>query len=306
MPSNTKGIYFALTTAFISGVSIFVNKFAVDSIQPPLVFITAKNVGVGLLIIGIIIATRKWKLIKKLNKREILYLVLIGTIGGSIPFYLYFTGLSQIPAINAAIIHKTLIFWVAILAIPLLKEKLTRTQIVAVLLLFISNFFVGGFKGFQFSHGELLILIATIFWAVENILAKKILPTIDPDLIAAARMGFGSIILLVASILNAPSGLANITMLSSIQLFWMVLTIVTLLGYVMSWYRALKYAPAITVTSVLVAGTLVTNILSAIFITHTWTITMAIQSGLILIGVVLFYISAKKFPFLKISKSEAV
>ena len=120
MSYKTKGIYLALITALISGVAIFINKFAVDAIHPPLVFTAMKNAGVGLFIIGILLLTPKWKLIKKLTKREIIYLISIGIIGGSIPFYLYFTGLSQIPAINAAIIQKTLVFWVTLVAIPVL------------------------------------------------------------------------------------------------------------------------------------------------------------------------------------------
>lgn len=291
---RTNGIYLALTTALISGVAIFVNKFAVTVIQPPLVFTAVKNFGVGMLILSIILATKKWKLIPKLNKKERMYLVLIGIIGGAIPFYLYFTGLSQIPAINAAIIHKSLIFWVAILALPLLKERLTKLQLLAVCLLFASNYIIGGFKGFEFSQGELFILIATMFWAVENILAKKILPSVDPDLITMARMGFGSLILMTAAVITAPSGLTNILFLNSTQWFWMVLTIATLLGYVMSWYRALKYAPAVTVTAILVSSTLITNVLSAVFVTHTWNITMAIQAFVMILGVGMFYLAAKK------------
>lgn len=290
----TKGIYLALITAAISGVAIFVNKFAVTAIQPPLVFTTIKNLGVGLLIIAILLAGKKWKLIKKITKRELIYLILIGLIGGTIPFYLYFTGLTQIPAINAALIHKTLVIWVAVMAISLLKEKMSPLQIFAVILLFGANLLVGGFQGFTFLEGEFLILIATIFWAIENILAKKILPTVDPDIVTAARMGFGSIILLAASALTAPAALAHSITLTSIQWLFMVITIATLLGYVMTWYRALKYAPAITVTSILVASTLVTNILSAIFITHNWDILMGIQAVLMLIGCALFYLAAKR------------
>lgn len=290
----TKGIYLALITAAISGVAIFVNKFALTAIQPPLVFTSVKNFGVGLLIISILLAGRKWKLIKKINRRELIYLFLIGIIGGTIPFYLYFTGLTQIPAINAALIHKTLVIWVALMAIPLLKERMSPLQILGVILLFGANIFVGGFQGFTFLEGEFLILIATIFWAIENILAKKILPTVDPDIVTAARMGFGSLILLVASALTAPSALFSSLSLTSMQWFFMALTIATLLGYVMTWYRALKYAPATTVTSILVASTLVTNILSAIFITHMWDYLMGIQAVLMLIGVVLFYLAAKR------------
>lgn len=301
----TKGIYLALITAFISGIAIFVNKFAVTAIQPPIVFIAVKNAGVGLLILAILIAGRKWKLVKKLNKRELIYLFCIGIIGGSIPFYLYFTGLTQIPAINAAIIHKTLVIWVAFMAIPLLKEKMSALQIFAVILLFGANLLVGGFAGFTFLEGEFLILIATIFWAIENILAKKILPTVDPDIVTAARMGFGSIILLGAAVITAPAALAKSLSLTSTQWFFMIITIATLLGYVMSWYRALKYAPATTVTSVLVASTLVTNVLSAIFLTHTWTILMGIQAVLMIIGVAVFWLSAKKEVGVK-SKNLAI
>lgn len=289
--NTTKGIYLALTTAFISGVAIFVNKFAVTVIQPPVMFTAVKNTGVGLLILAILLTSRKWKLVKKLNKRELIYLILIGIIGGSIPFYLYFTGLTQIPAINAAIIHKTLVIWVALFAIPLLKEKMSALQIFAVILLFGANLLVGGFQGFTFLEGEFLVLIATIFWAIENVLAKQILPTVDPDIVTSARMGFGSIILLGATTITAPAALVKSLFLTPTQWLFMIITMATLLGYVMTWYRALKYAPATTVTSVLVASTLVTNILSAIFVTHQWTILMGIQTVLMIVGVALFWFS---------------
>jgi drug/metabolite transporter (DMT)-like permease len=288
MSNYKKGIYFALGTALISGISNFVNKFALDVIKPPLVFTATKNIGVGLLIIGILIFTAKWKKIKQLKRKEIYYLLAIGIIGGSIPFYLFFTGLSQVPAINAALIHKTLVFWVILLAIPFLKEKLSPLQIIAVLCIFAGNLTIGGFKGFSFSQGELFILIATILWAVENILAKKILPSVDPDIVTAARMGFGSLILLTAAAISAPQALLKTTSLSSAQWFWLILAIVLLLGYVTSWYRALKYAPAIMVTSVLTTATLVTNILSAVFVTHALTLDLAIQSGLTMLGICFF------------------
>jgi len=135
------------------------------------------------------------------------------------------------------------------------------------MLLFLSNLLIGGFKGFQLSHGELLVFTATILWAFENVLAKKVLSTVDLDIVTAARMGFGSVVLLVASLFTAPKSLTQITQLDTTQWFWMILTMTALLGYMTSWYRALKLAPATTVASVLVASTLITNLLSAIFIT---------------------------------------
>jgi drug/metabolite transporter (DMT)-like permease len=290
----TKGIYFALIAAVISGFSVFINKIAVSTIKPPIVFTAEKNALVGLLIIGVIFATFKWKKIKHLTRKETIYLLLIAVIGGAIPFYLFFTGLSQISAINGQLINKTLVFWTAVLAILFLKERMNKTQIIAVLLLFISNFFIGGFMGFKYSTGELLVLLATMLWAVESILAKKILPNVDPDIVTAARMGIGSAILLVMAAIIAPTALkGSIQHMTQVQMFWMVISVSLLFGYVTCWYRALKYAPVIMVASILVAATLITNILSAIFITHAWTLMMGIQSVMIALGVGLFWYAEK-------------
>lgn len=293
MSSNLKkGIYLALITACISGVSVFVNKIAVDIIKPPLVFTAEKNALVGLSIIGVLLLSRRWKKVKNLQKKEIINLILIGIIGGSLPFYLFFTGLATIPAVNGAIIQKTLVIWVTILAIPLLKERFTPLQFLAVTLLFFSNLVVGGFAHFQYSLGELMVLGATILWAIENIIAKKILPSVDPDILTSARMGIGSIILLAASLFAVPEALFKSFSLTPAQWFWMSISVILLLGYVTSWYRALKFAPAITVTSVLVSATLVTNILSAIFVTHKWTMIMGAQAFLVTLGIVLFWLAA--------------
>ena len=287
-------IYLALTTTFISGVAVFVNKYAVTAIKDPLVFTAVKNGLVGILILALLIATSKWKLIKSLNKKDSVYLLLIGIVGGAIPFYLFFTGLSLIPAINAALIHKTLVFWVALFAIPLLKERMSKTQILGVLMLFAGNLLVGGFKGFTFSKGELFVLIATILWGVENVIAKKALKNIDPDLVTAARMGFGSLILLAAAALTSPNALKGVLTFSSSQWFWVIISSAALLGYVMSWYRALKMAPATFVTSILVAATLITNILSAVFITHSPSFLFSPQFILIAGGIIVLVIASKK------------
>jgi len=287
-------IYLALTTTFISGVAVFVNKYAVTAIKDPLVFTAVKNGLVGILILALLIATSKWKLIKSLNKKDSVYLLLVGVVGGAIPFYLFFTGLSLIPAINAALIHKTLVFWVALFAIPLLKERMSKTQILGVLMLFAGNLLIGGFKGFTFSKGELFVLIATILWGIENVIAKKALKNIDPDLVTAARMGFGSLILLAAAALTSPNALKGVLTFSSSQWFWVIISSAALLGYVMSWYRALKMAPATFVTSILVAATLITNILSAVFITHSPSFLFSPQFILMAGGIIVLVITSKK------------
>lgn len=298
MQSSAQGLKLAFLTALISGVSIFVNKFAVASFETPVMLPAIKNSLVGLLFLASLVVAGRWQKslaeVKSLTKKQILQLVSVAVIGGALPFYLFFTGLAQIPAVNASIIHKSLVFWVALLAIPLLKEKLSKIQSLAVLMLFAGNLLVGGFKGLSFTAGELMVLGATLLWAVETIMVKKLVNGISLSLLATARMGLGSLLLLTASAISSPTGFTRIVTLTGTQWFWISLTAVTLFGYVSCWYRALKKASAISVSAILVSATLITNILSAIFITHVWNVTLTYQGLLIFVGIVFLAFSLGK------------
>ncbi len=279
---ETKGIYLALITAIISGFSIFFNKYAVGVITPPLFFTGMKNVFVALIILALVIGTHKLNTIKKLSAKDIYLLLAIGVIGGAIPFYLFFTGLALVPAINAALLQKTLVIWVALFAGYILKEKMTRTQMFGVAILFIANLLVGGFKGFQFSKGEWMILASSIFWGFEYVLASKALKKIDPDVVILARMGIGSAILLVASLLTSSKNSMHISPQGTM---WLSLSVILLLGYVATWYRALKYSTVTTVAGILVASTLITNALTALFVTRSFTPLLMTQTILMSLGI---------------------
>jgi len=280
---NSIGIQYALVTAVISGFSIFLNKFAVTAIPQPLLFTTLKNSLVAVLIVSLILAGKKWHLVRHLSHKHIIQLALIGIIGGSLPFYLFFTGLSSIPAINGAIIHKTLVIWVSLLAILFLKEKLSPAKILAVIGLFAANTLFGGFPGLKFSPGELMVLAATLFWSIETIIAKKVLSSVDPDIVTAARMGLGSVVLFLLLLTTHNPQLTTVLNFNLTQWSWVFLTAGLLFAYVSAWYRALKFAPAATVTVVLVSSTLITNTLSAVFITHSLNQQIILQSLMILV-----------------------
>lgn len=285
-------IALALLTAVFSGVNNFITKIAVTAVKDPVVFTTLKNAIVAAFLIGIIIVWKKRSELASLTPKQKKLLILIGIIGGSIPFILYFTGLKQTSALNASLIHKTLFVWVAIMAVPILKEKLTWLQFAAMGLLFGGTIAVGGFQGLKLNGGELMILAATLFWAVENIIAKIVLRDVSAILLAGARMILGSIILFAVVLFQNKAQM--MTGLSLAHWSWTLLTSTLLLGYVISWYTALKYAPATVVASLLVPATLITNILTAIFVTHTMPNMQILSTGLLVAGSALLVYATKK------------
>ncbi len=282
----------ALATAFISGVSVFINKFAVTSINDPVLFVMLKNSLVAIFLFSIVLLLGKLKEIRLLSRQQWFRLLGIGIIGGALPFILFFTGLAQTSAVNGALIHKTLFLWIAIFAIPFLKEKMVWQQWVGIAIVFIGNLFIGGFTGFKFNIGEIMILAATILWAIENIIAKKALADISSVTVGAARMIIGSILLI--GYISIFGNFNLIFSLTSVQWGWTLLTVVFLAGYVLTWYSALKRAPATYVATLLVPATLITNLLSAVFITHTITSQNIASALFYSVGIFILIFFARK------------
>lgn len=285
--SNTikRGILFAFLTALISGFSIFYNKLVITKGIDPLIFNIIKNGGVAIVLSILLFPLTQRKKLLSLSSSQWKKLLLIGFIGGFVPFVLYFEGLKQVSAINANLIHKTLFIWVAIMALPILKEKLNSWQILGYLIVAWSNLFIGGFSGFTVNTGEIMIFAATLLWSVENIIAKIALKDIDSNIVAWGRMFIGSLFLIILAL--AQNRLILITRLNPSQITPVIGSVLFLTGYVYFWFKALKSAPATIVTSVLILATPITNILSAIFITHNFPQPQVINLVFTLIGVTL-------------------
>jgi drug/metabolite transporter (DMT)-like permease len=291
MNKINKGLALVLGTALISGFSVFLNKFAVVAISNSDVFTTVKNLAVGLVLTGLILLPIYFNKLKNIKIGDWVKLVLIGFIGGSIPFLLFFKGLSLTSASSAAFIHKTLFIWVSILAIWFLGEKIGKLQYLALGLLFLGNFTMLGFKIFNLSFGELLVLGATLMWAIEFIIAKKVMAKVAAEIVGWARMFFGSIILLGYLTLSGQVG--NLAVLNSNQWFWIGISSILLLGYVLTWYKALQKLPAVTVTSILVIASPITTCLEIIY-SHKINFYQLSGSILVVIAVMLIIYSFNK------------
>ncbi len=280
-----KGIFFAVFAACISGVSIFYNKLILVKGIDPLIFNIIKNGGVAIILSLLLFLHPRKNQLFKLSPKTWKKLLLIGIIGGSIPFILFFEGLNSASAVNANLIQKSLFIWVTAAALPLLGEKLSLWQTVGFLLVAASNLFIGGFTGFKFSPGEIMILLATFFWTVEVILAKITLKNTDNLVVSWGRMFLGSIIMIIIA-----ASLGKLPLIFQVkfdQLLVISGSIILLTGYVSFWFKALKLAPANVVTSVLILATPITNILAAIFITHSIPQLQVINIAGTIIGIIL-------------------
>lgn len=256
------GVGLALATALISGISIFVNGFAVRQLPDPAVYTTLKNGVAAALLVGLAGATVRPVAVRAVRPRDWAWLGVIGVIGGSVPFVLFFSGLAEASAPSAAFIQKTLFVWVALLAVPLLGERLGWLQVAALGVLLAGQALVLQPSGIGWGPGETLIAAATLLWALETIVVSRVLRRIPPAVVGAARLGLGLVVLVGYLALTGRLGV--VFGLSGEQWQWAFLTGLLLAAYVATWFGALRRAPASVVTAVLVLGAPVTAALAAI------------------------------------------
>lgn len=267
MSTRATGIALAFATAVVSGVSIYVNAHAVKHFGDATAYTTAKNGVAGLLLLALLVAPARASTAAPgdgpRGRGRWAALAAVAVVGGSVPFVLFFEGLARAEATQASFIQKTLVVWVALLAVPLLRERFGAPHLLAVCCLVAGQAWLVGSAGtVAFGQGEAMILAATLLWAVEVVYVKRLLGSFAPRTLAAARMGFGTVLLLGWVLVTGRLG--DLTAYGAEQWRWVVLTGLLLTAYVATWYAALARAQAVDVTAVLVFGAVVTAVISAV------------------------------------------
>ena len=282
--SENKGLFLVFGTAVISGFSVFINKFSVGEFNPYL-FTFLKNLLVAIFLLSLLLGLKEFKNLKKLTKKDWSVLAIIGLLGGSTPFLLFFKGLSLTTAANGAFIHKTMFIYVAILAGIFLKEKIPNRLLVAGSFLLMGNLYFLRFLPVGVQRGDLLILVATILWAVENTISKYALRSLSPTIVAFGRMGIGSAFILLFLIFTG--NIQAISRLTPLHFQWVLISGVLLFGYVTTWYTGLKSISVSTATVILLLGSPITSLLTFIFQGQGFSIYQTIGSLLLAFGVAL-------------------
>lgn len=277
------GMAVAGCTAAVSGVSVYVNSRGVHAVASPAVYTTAKNLVAAVALataaaLGLWIRRRRpasglgrfvtvqgdagpagWRELGPAAWTGVAY---VGIVGGGLAFVLFFDGLAKTTAAPAAFLHDTLVVWVGLLAMPLLHERVRWWNLGAVVALVAGEVAMNGGVGkLAADSGELLVLAATVLWAVEVVVARVLLRHLAPSALGLIRMTIGAGTLVVY--LGATGEFSALVGLDLHQVAWALLTGLLLGAYVGTWMTALARARALDVTSVLVAGALVTWLLQS-------------------------------------------
>jgi drug/metabolite transporter (DMT)-like permease len=288
MKDETKGTILAFLTALVSGFAIPINKLFVVNMDPT-VFTAVRG-----LIVGLVFLFLSWQK-KELDrfvfrKQKWLYLILIGILGGGMAFLMYFTGLQLTTSSRAAFLHKTLPIYTTIIAFLFLKERITGKQLIALFLMVIGT----GVLYYEKivpdidkwpdpTFGDLLIIVATVLWAIENTIAKKVILKGESNyIVSLSRMLIGSLVLFSFIIL-----LGKLDVLFSLNIFQalnLLISTFILFLYVFCWYAALKLINVSKASTILLISPVISLFLGILLFEEPTPLLQLIGSILILFG----------------------
>ena len=304
MPKKTKtdkeflGVLLALIAAVISGFAIPINKVFVVGIDPAVfTAVRALIIGVVFLVLSLLQANfsggkkgrGKKGGLKDFKTVPWKYLLIIGFIGGGLAFLMFFTGLGLTTAGRAAFMHKLLPVFAGIFAYLFLKEKIPKEHAFALFVMVIGAFmiFSAGISPTSFwsnpGLGDAIIIIATILWAAENVIAKKAMIKGESSFVVSfARMFFGGLLLFGVIILLGKFDV--LLALSSQQAVNIMISTGVLFGYVLFWYAAIRFINVSKAAAMLLIAPVISLMAGVYWLAEPLPLLQLMGSVLILAG----------------------
>ncbi len=281
------GLALLLATVVVSGVSNFVNFRAVQGTDVD-AWIAARNAVVALLLAPAVFLARIGPH-PRLGRADWVRLIVIGVVGGAIPFLLYFHGFqlaaAEGGAATASLGYRCLFLMASAFAVVFLRERLPRTYLVGAGLLVAGNALLLSFTGPVWTDGTAYVLLATAMWAGEYTLSKRALRTLPSGTVALARMGVGAVALLAfAGLTGHASAFASFSVADWMTVF---LSALLLLAFVSTWYAGLKTVDLSVATALLALAFPITWALSVLAAGGVSPLGPVVGAGLMALGAVL-------------------
>jgi len=204
----------AVASALFFGLAATFNKIVLGTVPPIVVAgITYLFAGISLSLVRL--SPLRWRVMRLLKtptktestfcKRDIIVLGLIVVSGSIIAPLLFLSGLNQTTAINTSFLQNTESLFTALIALMFLKEKACKKEWMGIGFLILGAIFLTTNAQFyqltltQSLVGNLLVVAACFFWAIDNNLSKLLCIKEDLILITALKCLIGGSILLLAA-----------------------------------------------------------------------------------------------------------
>jgi drug/metabolite transporter (DMT)-like permease len=196
---NTKTYLLVAIAAFFWGANFLLGGYVIHDLPP--LWAAALRFVLGALLMFAIAGIKRNNLLQPLRQHFFTYSLLgaVGIVGFNLFF---FYALRYTSANNAALIMATNPLLTTLLAAPLLGERPSLRHLLALpvaltgVAVVVTQGELQGLLTLQLSAGDVLMLGADVFWALYNVLCRRLMPQASPLVNTTWIMAAGAAILL--------------------------------------------------------------------------------------------------------------
>jgi drug/metabolite transporter (DMT)-like permease len=288
------GYAFAVLNMLISGVAVYVNSLGVKMFPDSTLYTTLKNavVGVALLVPLALYAGRRAEY-RRLTRQQLMLLLVVALIGGSVAYALDFRGLQVSTAVTAAVIDHTQFLVVALVAALFIRERFGAGVWVALLVLFAGLLLGLKLNTVRWDAGVPYLIGATLLFAIDFVVMRYLLRGgVSPLTVMTFKMALGAVLLL--AFVAATGHLGLVRHLTVTQWGFVLVTGLILLAFTVTSVLGLRHASATAVTAIPAAAPIVTTLLVVLARHVTVAPATWLGLGLMLVAVLTIFILGRR------------
>jgi drug/metabolite transporter (DMT)-like permease len=301
--------YFLLACATIIWGSAFIGgKIAVNDFEPMTVAFL-RFFGATIILIPLLKLKKQWP--KQIALKDWGLFFILGLTGIFLYNFAFFLAAKHSPVIKNSLFIATNPIVITILSGWLLREAISKNQIIGLLCAALGVFYViinGRFSeflqlGFQPIDG--VLLLAVISWALYTVVGKVVLQKYSPLVSTTFACALGSLMLLPFAI--AETSLSDITQASVATWFWIVemAVLVTVISFLW-WYRGVQEVGASKAALFINFMPISAVLMAFLFLGEELTFHHIIGSLLIFFGVYLGTVKKRKASAAQVQHASGV
>ncbi len=300
-----KGLIFGVLGTFLVGLQPVIANSA-KSIDPhafsSMVTLIESLIFLPLMLIEVKMNKKKNKRNPDLNsnltilqswKKNFWILLYIGVIF-SVNQLIFFVGYRLAGAINGSLTQKTSVFFGLLFGFLLLKEKISKTQIIFSTVLFLGLVIAitqGSFDFLSYDNevliGVLIILLITTLWMFGHTLTKKLFTRKDftPTQMVFTRNLMSGLILISTFFIFSPIDV--VVFFDPYNQFYFVLMGLVYSGGLFFFYKTLSYLKVSTASIIFSPTPIITSIFAVFILGDLFTIYHLIGSVIVILSIVI-------------------
>lgn len=205
MTKSQVALLLGALTNVLAGATYLGQKIALRGYSPAVLISLRMLIALPLLFY---FSPRGWT--KLVTRADWIRIAVVGVFGLALPHLLGVHGLLETESVYAALLVGVEPVAIVLMSALWLREKILRTQVIGITLALAGSILVatkGDFSGISSdpaTRGNILMIIAGIFWGVYTIAAKPTLERVPPMAVAGSASAISLLILIPAALLELP------------------------------------------------------------------------------------------------------